>query len=398
VSRPLKRALLGALITLSSASAALAQRPNDPATCPWCHNDPALMEASKIVSHGGFEFGSTDTKSIDGLMATSDIRWIETPHFQIGFALGPQKVKQEEKDKIRAELGRLALALPEVNPRAKTLDPWLRAHLYAQRCEDLWERFLGLLKIDLSLFPQTQRSWNMQGKYMGEGPYIGQGGKFELLILPSEAALTTFLREQFGLLIKQTQRWNVIPRDTLIAVIHAEQGNLRDDEALHGHVVFNLGINLLDGYKHYSYETPIWIREGLGHLLEREINPRFNTFDSSEGAVADKTNKENWAAEVRKMIQQGEAVRLAELVALKSYAELTLNHHYTAWSLVDYLTKVHPDGFACLNDKLHGRTDAKGIGDGSNLNDAHRDAVKECFGMGYAELDRLWEEWALATY
>lgn len=398
MSSPLKRAAGVALAAALVAAGALAQRPNEPTTCAWCHNDPTLMAASKIVSHGGFEFGSTDTKSIDGLMATSDIRWIETEHFQIGFALGQQKVKQEDKDKIRTELSRLAQTLPEVNPRTKFLDPWLRAHLYAQRCEDLWQRFLVLLKIDLKAFPSKQQSWDMKGKYMGEGPYIGQAGKFELLILPSEAALTTFLREQFGLLIKQTQRWNVIPRDTLIAVIHAEQGNLRDDEALHGHVAFNLGINLLDGYKHYSYETPIWIREGLGHFLEREINPRFNTFDSSEGAVADKTNKENWQVEVKKLIQQGETVRLAELVAVKSYAELTLRHHYTAWSLIDFMAKVHPDGFACLNDKIHGRTNAKGIGDGSNLNDAHRDAVKECFGMGYAEIDQAWEVWALANY
>ena len=398
MSSTLKRALLGVLLATAVAASARAQRPNDPATCPYCHNDPKLMEAAKIVSHGGFEFGSTDTKSIDGLMATCDIRWIETEHFQIGFALGQQKVKQEEKEKIRAELGRLATALPEVNPREKILDPWLRAHLYAQRCEDLWVRFLSILKIDINAFPKTARAWNMTGKYMGEGPYIGQGGKFELLIVPSEASLVTFLREQFGLLIKQTQRWNVIPRDTLIAVIHAEQGNLRDDEALHGHVVFNLGINLLDGYKHYSYETPIWIREGLGHFLEREINPKFNTFDSAEGAVADKTNKEHWEPEVKKLVQQGEAVRMAELVALKSYAELTQRHHYTSWSMIDYLLKVNPDGFACLNDRLHGRTNSKGVGDGSNLDDAHRDAFKECIGMGYSEFDAAWEEWVMANY
>jgi glutaredoxin len=396
VSRP-ARALLGLAAAVGLACAANAQRPNDPATCPWCHDDPELMAAAGIVSHGGFEFGSTDTAAIDELMATSDIRWIETPHFQIGFGLGYHKVKQEEKAKIRAELQRLAATLPEVSPRIKTLDPWLRAHLYAQRCEDLWTRFLGLMQVAEEDFPESG-PWNMQGKYMGEGPYIGQKGKFELLILPSEAALTTFLREQFGLLIKQTQRWNIISRDTLIAVIHAMQGNLRDDQALHGHVTFNLTINLLDGYKHYSYESPIWIREGLGHFLEREIDPSFNTFDSSEGAVADKSNKEDWGAEVRKLLAKGETVRMAELVNLKSYAELELRHHYTTWSMIEYLVAVHPDGFACLNDRLHGRTDAQGIGDGSNMDDAHREAFKECIGMGYAEFDRAWAEWAQATY
>jgi hypothetical protein len=383
--------------TLALATLASAQRPNDPAGCPYCQDDPELMQAAGIVSHGGFEFGSTDTAQIDDFLAFCDIRWIETAHFQIGFALGPHKVKQEEKAKIREELGRLAEALPEVSTRTKTLDPWLRAHLYAQRCEDLWTRFLELMAVSEEDFPE-RGPWDLRGKYMGEGPYLGQSGKYELLILPSEAALTMFLREQFGLLIKQTQRWNVIPRDTLIAVIHAMQGDLRDDQALHGHTVFNLTINLLDGYKHYSYETPIWIREGLGHFLEREINPEFNTFDSAEGAIADKTSKDDWGAEVRKLISKGEAVRMAELVNLKSYAELELRHHYTTWSMIDYLVAVDPDGFACLNDRLHGRTNAEGIGDGSNLDDVHREAFKECLGMGYAEFDRAWAEWAQASY
>jgi hypothetical protein len=238
----------------------------------------------------------------------------------------------------------------------------------------------------------------MRGTYMGEGPYLGMKGKYEVLVVPNESAATNFLKTHFGLLTKLTQRWNVIDRDTLALIVHQDQGGLREDGALHGHVAFNLAINLLDGYKHYSYETPIWIREGLAHFIEREINPKFNTFDSSEGAVAEMTRKEKWEPEVRKLVASGGAIRMAELLNLKDYSGLTLAHHYTTWSIVDYLQKTNPKGFAKLNARLHGVTNEKGITDGSNQLDVHRKAFQEELGMGYAEFDAAWAKWVQETY
>jgi hypothetical protein len=392
------RALRLTLACLVLVSSAAAQRRNDPANCEWCLNDPALLEAAEIVSHGPFAFGNGDTSSCDQLLATSDIRWIESKHFRIGFALGQHKVRQEEKKKIRAELGKLALALPEVNSKTKILDPWLRAHLYAQRCEEVWTRFLELMQVSETDFPATPGNWTRQGKYWGEGPYVGQREKFEMLILPSEASHVMFLKNQFGLLIRETQRWNMIDRDALTVIMHTGAGGLRDDGALHGHVAFNLTINLLDGYQHYSYETPIWIREGLAHYVEREISPEFNTFDSSEGAVADKTSKSKWEPEVKKLLATGKAPRMAELINLKGYAELELPHHFATWGIIDYLVRSNPAGFACLNDELHGRMNSEGFADGSNLEDVHREAFKTCLGMNYAQFDKAWAEWVSANY
>ena len=396
--RHLARATLTLLAGLTLGLGAQAQRNNEPATCEYCGGDPALLEAAQLVSHGPFAFGSSNTETVDKLLATSDIRWIESRHFRIGFALGSHKVKQEEKNKIRAELEKLSVALPEVSPKTKILDPWLRAHLYAQRSEEIYARFMELMMVEQSSFPAQPGHWNRQGKYMGEGPYMGQREKFEILILPSEASHVMFLKNSFGLLIKQTQRWNIIDRDALIVAIHTGQGGLREDGALHGHLAFNLAINLLDGYKHYSYETPIWIREGLAHYMEREISPEFNSFDSSEGAVADKTSKSKWEPEVKKLVSTRAAPRMAELINLKGYAELQLPHHFATWSIIDYLLRTNPEGFACLNDRLHGITNSEGFPDGSNLEDAHREAFKECLGLSYAQFDTAWAEWVMANY
>ena len=168
----------------------------------------------------------------------------------------------------------------------------------------------------------------------------------ELFQYPTVESLATYLKEQFGLLVKQTQRWHVISTGTMSVTIHTAEGGLREDAALHGHLAFNLTINLLDAYKHYSYDTPLWIREGLGHFVEREISPEFNSFDSSEGAVADVSRKSDWDAEVKKLLAKDKAPRMAELVGLKSYAEFDLRHHFTTWSMVSYLVEARPEAFA----------------------------------------------------
>ena len=399
---PLHRLLAAALcaaFALLAASPAPAQRKNDPAACPYCKGDPELMKAAGIVSHGGFDFGNVDkTSKVDALLATCDIKWIETAHFELGFALGQHKVKQEEKEKIRGELARLQAVLPAVDPQAKILDPWLRTHLYAQRIEDTWKRMLEILQVKESDFPPAGTKWDMRGKYMGNGPYLGQESKYELLIVPAEAHLTSYLQSHFGLLTKKTQRWNLPGKDTLSITIHTGEDNLREDEGLHGHVTFNLAINLLDGFKHYSYDTPIWIREGLAHFMEREVETKYNSFESAEGAVAQTTRKERWEPEVRKLVAGGKAPRMAELMSMKEYSDLTLDRHYATWSIVDFLIKTKPEAFAKFNDALHGITNAQGIPDPSNLIDVHRNKFKEVLGWTYPEFDGAWSEWVLANY
>ena len=392
------------LLALVLASPAEAQRPrkdqpkNDPALDPYTRGDPEVWKAAGIVSMGGFEFGKTDTVEVDDFMATSDIKWIETAHFELGFALGPYKVTQKEKHKLRAELTRLAEKLPEVSPTTKVLDPWLRTHMFAQRLEEMYEEFLGIIQVDQAVFPDGTAPWNRQGEYQGEGPYLGQKGKYEVLILPSEAASVSFLGQYFGLGIKRTQRWNVTDRESLTVTIHVQQGNLRNDTGLHGHLAFNMAHNFLDGYKHYSYDTPIWLHEGLAHFLERRVSPKYNSFDGAEGSVPQMTSEDDWEGEAKKLVLSGKQPRMAELMRLKGYGEMGLPQHFATWSMVDYLYREKPDGLAKFLSGLKGRTNEAGFPDGSNMPDAHRELFKEHFDMSYAQFDSAWEEWVKANY
>ena len=396
----LSLALVAAGPLAGQGSKSQKPRPNDPITDPYTENDPELLKAAGIVSMSGFPFGKpgSDTKKIDEFLATSDIRWIETEHFRIGFGLGTHKVKLDEKKKVIAELTRLQSKLPTVSPETSILDPWLRTHLYAQRCEDIYERFLEIVNGGKAAFADGSGTW--AGSYAGEGPYLGMKEKYEVLILQTEAAHVAYLLEHCGLRIKNTQRWHFHEggRGTVTVTMHAQQGKLRTDGALHGHVAFNLAHNLYDGLNHYSYDTPVWIHEGLAHFMEREIDPEFNSFDSGEGATADMTSKSNWRPEVLKLISSGEAPRMAELLALKTYAELKLAHHYVTWSMVDYLVKEKPQEFAKFLWAMKRNYDEKGIPTGNKLPDWHRKQFKEQIGFGYAEFDETWRAWCKTSY
>jgi hypothetical protein len=90
---------------------------------------------------------------------------------------------------------------------------------------------------------------------------------------------------------------------------------------------------------------------------------------------------------------------MAELMSMKDYSDLTLARHYAIWSMVEFLVKTNPKGWACLQDAIHGRTNAKGFSDGSGLDNVHREKFKECLGFAtYQDFEAAWAAWVAATY
>ena len=408
ILRALRLALAGLLILAAPAAGQgkrltkgeLRKLPyNHPAQCPHTGGDPELLAKLGIVSTtGGFEFGDKDTKAVEELMPTTQILWAETDHFRIGFGLGACKVSSKEKRKVQAELEELTEILPDLNTRTRSLDPWLRLILTCRRMEAVYDRFLEVVQVEEDAFPEVGEQYMLGTPFMGLGPYVGMKSKYEILVVPSEAQLSDFLADNFGLQMRYSQRWHHIERGALTIVCHARQGSFRVDEALHAHLAFNIAFNLLDGYKHYAYDLPIWLREGFAHAIEREISERYNSFDGGEGVAPPQSNKENWKAEVVKVIGKGDAPRMSELIRMLAFGELSIPDHYVIWSMTRFLMDEHTDGYACLLGTLKGSVDEQGYPDGSGMADRHREAFKSCIGMSYAEFDRAWTQWATGTF
>ena len=180
---------------------------------------------------------------------------------------------------------------------------------------------------------------------MGNGPYLGQKGKYEvILLLPSQAASTAFLEQEFGLLIKMTQRWNVIPRDTLILVAHTESRvSCATTLGMHNHVIFNLGDQPA---RRLTSTSPTRPRSGCARawaLRRARARPEVQHLRLLRGLGGGHDPQDRLGPEVRKLIAKGRALRMAELVALKDYAGLELEHHFTTWSMTDFLVEDQPE-------------------------------------------------------
>ncbi|MEM7515514.1 MAG: hypothetical protein AAF368_01130 [Planctomycetota bacterium] len=360
--------------------------------------DAEAMAQAGIVSHGGYEFGESDTAKLDNLLVGTDVRWLESEHFKLGFALGAYKVKVKEKKAIFAELTDLQELYPTINPKQKVLDPWLRAHMYIQRAERLYDQFLEIVDKKPEDFPDGTTPWDTTGTYMGEGPHLGQKGKYEILMLTNETVLKNYLKTQFGLATDRSQRWNVVKRYALTATMQERQGSLRVDEAMHGHLAFHLGMNFLDGYRFYAYDAPIYLREAMAHWFERSVTENYNTFDSDEGGTEVVSKKSDWKGAVRKAVSANKAPRMAELIRLNTFSQMDLNAHFCIWSWLDFLITTRPAEFTQLIDALKGRVREDFYPDGSNLDVAHREAFKEIFGWSYAKFDQTWKDWVLENY
>ena len=399
-------AFLGAMFV--AAAVATAQKPldrskplTDPANDPYTRGGKEkYVQAAGYASMGGFEFGAAPdtTAEVSALLPDVDIRWIETPHFELGIALPKVKVTKEERKKVKAELTKLRKALPDVKPDTKVIDPWLRAHLYAQRLEEHYARVQEVLGVTDETFAANKEIWDIGTPYWGIGPYMGQMGKFEVLLLPSEKAATRFLTARLGLTTKLSQRWNIRDRDSLCLIAHTGQGQLNVDEGMHGHVAFNVTQMMMNGYKHYSYDKPIWIREGAAHWFERNINPRFNTFDSSEGSAAQMFKKSDWKGPTLKLVKSSDAPSFASLVKMRTFAELERPHHLATWSIFDYLVQVHPEFLKTYLATVSGIKNEEHIDDATTLPDVQRALFKDELGMTYAQFERAWKAWVEETY
>lgn len=376
---------------------------------PYTRNDPEAMARLGYVSYGPFEFGQrgtavVTTDVIDKHLAYEQILWVETPHFRLGSTLDPWSVpfEPEVKAKIRAELEKLeARGLPRVKPRARTLDPWLRLHLFAQRLEEhyaLMQKWLGVTDAD---FSDEARAKNYE-TYRGEGPYLGQKGKYLFLVFEKKTSFDDYLRSFTGRETTSGQQWNFKEVDGLAYVCAAdnpnEDGRLKDDVAMHGHLVHAATHGLVNGYLHYNYDLPVWIREGLAHYFERLISPQYNSYTRSEGSTAIDTKRWRFDFEARRMLGTDKYQPFSVVYQWRDFGEMDFEDHVMVWSRWDYLLSLGQEKFATFMRTVKGRVDATTGVSQDQLVEATRKALQEAYQLSPLSLDERWQEFVKANY
>lgn len=380
--------LLASLLALTAAGAARAQGHG---RCTVCDNDPELL-ARNETGHGPFPFGRSDTEAIEKELFWHPV-WIETRHFRLGLDLPGWRIPEKERKAYRAELTGLQKKWPAINPKTRVLDPWLRAHLLADRVERFYATFQELVGRDEASF------WDEEANRMlGLGPYLGMHDKYEIMVFQEEGPFREYMQRTWGLTYVKPQRWNNVDRKCLWFGMNLQSEHVRHDQHLHNLVLHNLAINLLNGYLFYGYDMPIWIKEGLAHWAARRNDPRFNAFDTVEGAFVAKKSLERWAPEVRKLVARDEAASFAALLRRMSFAELSFEDHLVVWSKVQFLIETDREKFGRFLTALKSRRTKDGYPDGSNLDDAQREAFKDIWGWTLQQAERRWVDWVLETY
>ncbi|GAB4138337.1 MAG: hypothetical protein Fur0037_04000 [Planctomycetota bacterium] len=377
---------------------------------PYTKNRPEAMAKAGYVSFGPFSFGNLgpdpiENTKIEEHLSYARILWLETKHFRLGINLPQWSIPEdrEVKAKIRAELTRLAEKLPNVNPKTRKLDPWLRAHLFAQRCEDIYAEFCALAGVKDGDFPASpdQVIIDPKATYMGYGPYLGMKEKYLLLLFEKEGTFKDYMRNYIGRDSRYGQRWHFKDVGTLIYTVSTESndGRLRHDTALHCDVAFNISQNLLDGFRHYSYELPVWIKEGLGHWFNRRVDPKWNSFDQNEGSPADMKNLWRWEPYCRGMLSgSSKFAPFSEVYAWRDFGQITFNDHVAIWSRIDFLMSKGPERWRKFLFAVKGRVDAQWLPDQRDLVGATRQALQDAYGISVLQFDEQWAEWVRNNY
>jgi hypothetical protein len=408
MSTPGKRSWAGAeraaaavalLVAALLAAPARAQRPV-PEVCPWCENDPQRLDAAGLVSHGPFPFAGKTTKEVQEHVSYARILWLESRHHRIGSLLEEYTVPERDVKFVRAELTELKEFFPKIDVRLRRIDPWLRLHLYALRSEKFYRTFLDLVGLEDDDFPDgtTPYLLGTGAKYMGEGRYLGEKEKFEIYLAETLAQYRDVVGGFFGLGTRKPQRWNLVQWDALWFGLWAQEPNLNSDMAVYCCLVHNLAHNYLDGFKHYSYDLPVWLTEGLGHWAQRQVHPAYVNYDTIEGSAPFKQNGEGWPAEVRRILQRGRAANLADLGRRHSFAELDQDDHLVVWSKIDFLIATDRSRFGRFLDRLKGRLDEEGLALSAGLVDEQRRALQEIYGWTLHGFEEAWKAYVLANY
>lgn len=360
------------------------------------------MAKAGYVSFGPFPFGQHhDTQEITELLADETLLWIETAHFRIGCALGPLRLRSDTAwgmewiARVRSELKRLHQKLPRVDIQTRELDRWYRAHLVAQRLEELWAEVCGNLGVSDSDFPAAPGDDpRVPESYRGAGPFLGMPEKFRVLLLVHGASHARYTRSFQASEISDPIRDCDDDFGSLYYGASEEAGGglLQDDLALQTHLAFNVAHNLYSGYRGHGHELPAWLVTGLGHWHARNVSARFPVYDRANDADQKvRPDFWEWEQRIQGLAKNAAFEPLSTFVERGNAGAFQLEQHMQCWALVDWLMRTRKTEtmrfLHALKEPFHARTR---LPEAIELRDRQHALVRSLFGCDWDELGGLW--------
>lgn len=351
-----------------------------------------VMAGLGVLNWAPTGFGPTQLGGAAGVekgLPMSEWLFVETEHFRWASSVGSETLKSEDRERLEPYFAKLRdLGVP-VPTRPKKLSPRLRLLLMALRGEDLYQRFLVLIDHVDADFPPARLP---EGPYMGNGRYLGEADKFELIVHASRETHQLFTLDHMGAAVTGSLRWHFRDPHKLFASVPASDSDLRKDRWLWPHIAHNLGHMFLAAYKHFSYQPPVWIDEGLALMLEREAEPTSITMEGEEGSLNEDVRSSDWKSKLSKIARDGEP-RLASLMQYKTLGALSEQDSASCWSRLRFLADEHPAALALFLGGLKGQLDAAGYPSGEDLPALQRALWKQHFDWTAQEFDAAYLAW-----
>lgn len=369
---------------LAAPSAAQDGREERPEVDPYTRGEaPALAQAG-YVSFGVFPVGDGhDTGDVDDALGGAPVLWIETEHFRLGCSLDTYRVPRDadERRKLRGELERLGEKLPRVKPRTTKLDPWLRAHLFAQRLESLRAEFVEALRL----------------AGPGEdGPRLAMPGKTSVLVFQRESTLARYTSTYCGGTAQDAHSHYFPDGETLLFAI-SDEGVDGTDTALHYGVVFGVTQSLVYSIHGFTHVPPRWWTLGLARWFARRVSPDVQLYTGAAGAALPPKELADWEKLVRGRVQAGFYPDWSSTLAWSDGGDNNFGAHVVLWSRIDFLLDQEEDVLRTLVDELH-RPEPAAEDREARLAQRLGQAVFQATGMGPAELDAAWTAWVGERY
>jgi hypothetical protein len=369
---------------------------------PWTKGDPELLKKLGIERIGAMPW--TQSHASDGVVKTLGgipVIFIETEHFRLASTLESYRPTGDrpEKERLEAEFAALKKRCNKFSKLPPKLDPWLRAHLYAYRMEQVYDQFMAAFDLKDADFASPLRK-SADGRSLGQGPYLGQKNKFTVLLTQSQSAMGRYLRANFNIEPEYSFRssW---PDGYLLAMnFEAFKSGGRDlDQAMHVAMAAALVQNLLDGYRASFQAPPNWLRYGLAHWIARRIDTRFNQWNAG-GASSDPESDRShlWEPRVLGLIKNEAATPLSKMMRWHKYEEIQPREHMLAWALVDWILTARKDTAHDLLFELAEPINDYGPTRGDKIVEQQERAFTKVWNMTPEQVDKAFQTWVEKNY
>lgn len=334
---------------------------------PFTKAEEKGMQALGVVAYGPFEWAdSLRTTDLEKVLGENRILWLETPHFRIGCNLAGVRMPSEAKARklVGEERKRLAKKWAKIPAGGSKISPWLRLHLYAQRCEEIYADYAQLI-----------------GHPLDAETHLGKKHKFLVLLFQKRSDLARYLDRFCGKRSEQSQR-HLHGSGHYSIVVSAERDETDDPAAVQARFRFLLVQMFTDA----TGTMPYWTSYGLAHWYERQVPSNIINCGIRDDEHVDPMQQHEWHKKVLARCKRDDLyIPFRDLCGL---TDLGYYGHIQAWSRIDYLMDLDREK---LGQFVLGMN-------GSYSFDRQEQMLQQLFGMDADTFDEKWRAWVLKKY